>query len=96
MHNQLRGNEMDVVANVDILDNMEQDDVDRPRLSDDFLRSLNGQTMLSGRHGMVNGRLDDLSKTCLSTPSFGLLIAITIILLLTAVVSSSMLCMRTR
>lgn len=91
--NQLRDNEMDVVANMDILDNMEAEDLDKPRLTDDFLRTLNGQTLLTGRAGMISKYEN---QTCLSSPSFGLLIAITIILLITAVTSSAMLCARSR
>lgn len=59
------------------------------------MRTLNGQTVF---HPRSRDYLHDASgeRMCLSTPSFGILLAITVILFITSVTASSLLCYRSR
>jgi hypothetical protein len=87
----LKENEMDLVNAVDILDTLSADDLDEPTIPSELMRNLNGVPVYHPRHRLA---ADD--RLCLSTPSFGILLAITVILFITSVVASSMLCYRSR
>jgi hypothetical protein len=67
------------------------DDLDEPTIPSELMRNLNGVPVYHPRHRYA---ADD--RLCLSTPSFGILLAITVILFITSVVASSMLCYRSR
>ena len=67
------------------------DDLDEPTIPSELLRNLNGMQMYHPRSAYS---ADD--RMCLSTPSFGILLAITVILFVTSVVAASMLCYRSR
>lgn len=87
----LKENEMDVISGMDILDTLSADDLDEPTIPSELLRNLNGMQMYHPRSAYS---ADD--RMCLSTPSFGILLAITVILFVTSVVAASMLCYRSR
>jgi hypothetical protein len=87
----LKDNEMDLVSTVDILDTLSADDLDEPTIPSELMRNLNGVPVYHPRH-----RMSGEDRLCLSTPSFGILLAITVILFITSVVASSMLCYRSR
>lgn len=86
-------NEFDVVASVDVLDTLEED-LDQAGVPDELLNQLNGRPDYHPRSGLSLGVPKD--KFCLSTPTFGIMLAITVILFLTAVITSSFLCFRVR
>jgi hypothetical protein len=90
----LSENEMDVVSAVDILDTLNSDDLDEPSIPSELLRDLNGQRISHPRHNYITDERGD--RLCLSTPSFGMLLALTVILFITSVVASSLLCYRSR
>jgi hypothetical protein len=88
----LKENEMDVVSTMDILDTLSADDLDEPTIPSELMNKLNGPVSYRPhRYATI-----DSDRLCLSTPSFGILLAITVILFVTSVVASSMLCYRSR
>lgn len=89
----LKENEMDVVSAIDILDTLSADDLDEPTIPSELMRNLNGPSAAFHPRRYVAA---DSDRLCLSTPSFGILLAITVILFVTSVVASAMLCYRSR
>jgi hypothetical protein len=86
-------NEMDVVASMDILDTLDETDLNRPSVSNELLSELNsGVNVFHPR----NGILSPADRTCMSNPAFGLLLALTVILFVTSMVATTLLCYRVR
>jgi hypothetical protein len=86
-------NEMDVVASMDILDTLDETDLNRPSVSNELLSELNsGVNVFHPR----NGLLSPADRTCMSNPAFGLLLALTVILFITSMVATTLLCYRVR
>ncbi len=92
---RLTGSEtgFDVVTSMDVLDTLEED-VDQNGVPDELMNQLNGRPYYHPRSGLLPSFQTE--KMCLSTPAFGIMLAITVILFLTAVITSSFLCFRVR
>jgi len=86
-------NEFDLVTSMDVLDTLEED-LDQSGIPQELMNQLNGRPMYHPRAGLIAGHQPD--KMCISTPAFGVMLAITVILFLTAVITSSFLCFRVR
>jgi len=92
-----RDNELDLIASMNVLESLEEE-VDQQGIPQDLLKKLNKQLTYHPRAGLIAsdpyGGPND--KMCLSTPAFGIMMAITVILFLTAVITSSFMCFRVR
>lgn len=90
-----RDTQIDLVTNVDVLDTLEPDSgVTGP--PQDLLKSLNRQIVtFHPRSGAVDSAMLE-GKMCLSTPAFGVMMSLTVLLFLTAFISSALICLRVR
>jgi hypothetical protein len=86
-----RDNEMDLLANMNVLDTIDEE-VSQVGVPEDLLKNLNAH--LSLKNGEYVSTADD--KMCLSTPAFGILLSVTIIVFLSAVITISFACNRVR
>lgn len=105
----LKDNEMDVVTSVDILDTLEEEVEEGAAIPNRLIDQLNGlpyhprgpsssPPLLSLPSSLVGveGVSGPGEQLCLSTPAFGMMLGISIILFLTAIITSSLLCLRVR
>jgi hypothetical protein len=89
-----RDNELDLIANMNVLDTIDEE-VSQVGIPQDLLKNLNAR--LSTKNGEFITSTDDTGdKMCLSTPAFGILLSITVILFLTTVIIISFACNRVR
>lgn len=82
----LKENEMEVVAGVDILDTLEEEVDKSSAIPPSLLDQLNGRVVAPMSQ----------EQLCLSTPAFGLMLGICVILFVTAIITSALLCLRVR
>jgi hypothetical protein len=97
---ELKDDEMDLVASMNMLDTLQEDEVDGASVTDNLLAQLNGDS-LRRYHPRLGASSDSLilapmNRVCISNPAFGTLMAITVLLFITSLVASTMLCYRVR
>lgn len=85
-----RDNEIDLVANMNVLDTIDEE-VNQVGIPENLLKNLNSQ--LPGTRGVTVSSGENM---CMSTPAFGILLSVTVILFLTAVITTSFACIRER
>lgn len=89
-----RDNELDLVADMHVLDTLDEE-LGQGGVPQELLDQLNSKVGFHPR-GMLTGEGYMSDKMCLSTPAFGIMMAITVILFLTSVITSSFMCFRSR
>jgi len=92
-----RDNELDVLVDMNVLDTLDEE-LGQSGVPQDLLDKLNTHSTSAGYHprGILAGEGFPSDRMCLSTPTFGVMLAITVVLFLTAVITSSFTCIRSR
>jgi len=91
-----RDNELDLIIDMNVLDTLDEE-LGQSGVPQDFLDKLNSRSSLAyNPRGILAAEGFAGDKMCLSTPAFGIMMAITVVLFLTAVVTSSYTCIRMR
>lgn len=89
-----RDSEMDVAANINVLDTLDAD-LGLAGPPSDLLASLNRQAF-HPRAGFLPAAAPMDDQVCFSSPAFAIMIAVCLVLFITAVVAVSIMCFRTR
>jgi hypothetical protein len=93
-----RDNELDLLVDMNVLDTLDEE-LGQSGVSQDFLDRLNtksSQTAYHPRSGILASEAFPGDRMCLSTPAFGMMVALTVILFLTSVLTSTFMCIRGR
>jgi len=92
-----RDNELDLLIDMNVLDTLDEE-LGQSGVPQDLMDKLNSRSAI-GHHprgGLLAAEAFPSDRMCLSTPAFGMMIAITVILFLTSVITSTFMCLRTR
>jgi len=91
----IRDNEMDLLTDMNVLDTLDEE-LGQSGVPQDLLDRLNSRSTIPHPRGILTSEALPADRMCLSTPAFGMMIAIVIILFLTSVITSSFMCFRMR
>lgn len=91
-----RDNELDLVVDMNVLDTLDEE-LGQSGVPQDLLDRLNSRSTLAYHpRGILAAEGYPSDRMCMSTHTFGIMMAITVILFLTAVVTSAFTCIRVR